>query len=50
MFLPEYLMKGVDSSVHSKNVLREKTIIYNANLPQKRHQLAIVSFSFDGRC
>jgi hypothetical protein len=36
MFLPEYLMKGVDSSVHSKNVLREKTIIYNANLPQKQ--------------
>ncbi|MDB5210745.1 MAG: hypothetical protein JWQ30_1572 [Sediminibacterium sp.] len=37
MFLPDYLMKGVDSSVHSHNILLDKKIIYNAGVPQKPH-------------
>ncbi|MES2329407.1 MAG: DUF4105 domain-containing protein [Bacteroidota bacterium] len=37
MFLPDYLMKGVDSSVHSHNILLDKKIIYNSGVPQKQH-------------
>lgn len=36
MFLPDYLMKGVDSSVHSHSILLDKKIIYNAGVPQKK--------------
>jgi hypothetical protein len=38
MFLPNYLMKGVDSSVHSNNILLNKKVIYNAGIEEKKSQ------------
>jgi hypothetical protein len=32
MFLPDYLMKGIDSSVRSKNILQEKKLIYESGV------------------
>lgn len=46
MFLPDYLMKAVDSSVHSKNILRSKQLIHNpGNAPKKNTNWPLYMFS-----
>ncbi|NCI51526.1 DUF4105 domain-containing protein [Sediminibacterium roseum] len=46
MFLPDYLMKGVDSSVHSKNILRSKQLIHNpGNAPRKNTNMPLYAFT-----
>jgi hypothetical protein len=37
MFLPDYLMEAVDSSVHSKNILLSKKLIYDPGTAPKRN-------------
>lgn len=46
MFLPDYLMKAVDSSVHSKNILRSKQLIHNpGNEPKTNTNWPLYIFS-----